>query len=99
MRIALSAQGERLTQDTVRELAQLPGMVLIAGRYEGFDERIVTLGVDRELSVGDFVVSGGELPALTVIDAVARLLPGAQLSHRTVGHDRDIGVRAPFMSA
>jgi tRNA (guanine37-N1)-methyltransferase len=77
VRIALSAQGERLTQARVRELAVLPGMVLIAGRYEGLDERIVTLGVDRELSVGDFVVSGGELPALTLIDAVARLLPGA----------------------
>ena len=77
VRIALSAQGERLTQARVRELAALPGMVLIAGRYEGLDERIVTLGVDRELSVGDFVLSGGELPALTVIDAVARLLPGA----------------------
>jgi len=77
MRIALSAQGERLTQQAVRELAALPGMVLIAGRYEGLDERIITLGVDREVSVGDFVVSGGELPALTVIDAVARLLPGA----------------------
>src|SRR3984885_6378559 len=77
VRIALSAQGERLTQQRVRELAGLPGMVLIAGRYEGLDERIVTLGVDRELLVGDFVVSGGELPALTVIDAVARLLPGA----------------------
>ncbi len=76
-RIVLSAQGERLTQATVRELAALPGMVLIAGRYEGLDERIVTLGADRELSVGDFVVSGGELPALTLIDAVARLLPGA----------------------
>jgi tRNA (guanine37-N1)-methyltransferase len=77
VRIVLSAQGERLTQERVRELATLPGMVLIAGRYEGLDERIVTLGVDRELSMGDFVVSGGELPALTVIDAVARLLPGA----------------------
>src|ERR1700760_4818733 len=77
VRIALSAQGERLDQQRVRELAGLPGMVLIAGRYEGLDERIVALGVDRELSMGDFVVSGGELPALTVIDAVARLLPGA----------------------
>src|ERR1700761_14855 len=76
LRIALSAQGARLDQARVRELAALPGMVLIAGRYEGLDERIVTLGVDREVSVGDFVVSGGELPALTVIDAVARLLPG-----------------------
>jgi tRNA (guanine37-N1)-methyltransferase len=77
VRIALSAHGERLTQQRVRELAALPGMVLIAGRYEGLDERIMALGCDRELSVGDFVVSGGELPALTVIDAVARLLPGA----------------------
>ncbi|HTV78727.1 MAG TPA: tRNA (guanosine(37)-N1)-methyltransferase TrmD [Steroidobacteraceae bacterium] len=77
VRIALSAQGERLDQQCVRELAALPGMVLIAGRYEGLDERIVALGVDRELSVGDFVLSGGELPALAVIDAVARLLPGA----------------------
>ncbi len=77
VRIALSAQGERLTQARVRELAALPGMVLVAGRYEGLDERILTLGIDRELSVGDFVVSGGELPALTLIDAVARLLPGA----------------------
>ena len=77
VRVALSAQGERLTQQRVRELATLPGLVLIAGRYEGLDERIVTLGVDRELSVGDFVVSGGELPALTLIDAMARLLPGA----------------------
>jgi len=77
VRIALSAQGERLTQQRVRELAGLAGVVLIAGRYEGLDERIVTLGVDREVSVGDFVVSGGELPALTLIDAVARLLPGA----------------------
>ena len=56
--------------------ARLPGMVLIAGRYEGVDERVIELGTDREVSVGDYVLSGGELPALTVIDAVARLLPG-----------------------
>ncbi|HTY50391.1 MAG TPA: tRNA (guanosine(37)-N1)-methyltransferase TrmD, partial [Steroidobacteraceae bacterium] len=75
-RICLSAQGERLTQRCVEELAQLPGVLLIAGRYEGLDERVFRLGVDRELSVGDYVLSGGELPALTLIDAVARLLPG-----------------------
>ena len=76
-RIYLSAQGRRLDQRDVRELAALPGFLLVAGRYEGLDERIIRLGVDRELSVGDYVLSGGELPALTVIDAVTRLIPGA----------------------
>jgi tRNA (guanine37-N1)-methyltransferase len=75
-RLYLSAQGERFGQATAQELARLPGMLLIAGRYEGVDERVIELGADRELSVGDYVLSGGELPALTVIDAVARLLPG-----------------------
>jgi len=77
VRICLSAQGEPFTGSTARTLAALPGMLLVAGRYEGIDERVIALGIDRELSVGDYVVSGGELPALTVIDAVARLLPGA----------------------
>jgi len=76
-RVYLSAQGEPFSQALAQELAQLPGMLLIAGRYEGVDERVIELGTDRELSVGDYVLSGGELPALTVIDAVARLLPGA----------------------
>ena len=76
-RIALSAQGELLTQQTVRELAALPGLLLLAGRYEGIDERVLTLTVDRELSIGDYVLSGGELPALVLIDALARLQPGA----------------------
>jgi tRNA (guanine37-N1)-methyltransferase len=61
----------------VARLARLPGMVLIAGRYEGIDERVLELAVDQELSIGDYVVSGGELPALVLIDALARLLPGA----------------------
>jgi len=77
VRVYLSAQGEPLRQETAAELAMLPGLMLIAGRYEGVDERVIELGVDRELSVGDYVLSGGELPALTVIDALARLLPGA----------------------
>ena len=76
-RVYLSAQGERFAQAQARELAGLPGLLLVAGRYEGVDERVVELGIDRELSVGDYVLSGGELPALTVIDALARLLPGA----------------------
>ncbi len=76
-RIYLSAQGEPMGQAMARELAALPGFVLVAGRYEGLDERVIELGIDREVSIGDYVLSGGELPALVVIDAVARLLPGA----------------------
>jgi tRNA (guanine37-N1)-methyltransferase len=76
-RIYLSAQGEPFGQRQAQELAALPGFVLVAGRYEGVDERVMALGIDRELSLGDYVLSGGELPALVVIDAVARLLPGA----------------------
>jgi tRNA (guanine37-N1)-methyltransferase len=76
-RIYLSAQGEPFGQRLAEQLAALPGFVLVAGRYEGLDERALALGIDRELSLGDYVLSGGELPALVVIDAVARLLPGA----------------------
>ena len=76
-RIYLSAQGKPLEQAQARELAALPGFLLVAGRYEGLDERVIELGIDREVSVGDYVLSGGELPALVLIDAVARLLPGA----------------------
>jgi tRNA (guanine37-N1)-methyltransferase len=75
-RVCLSAQGERFTQAVARSLAALPGLLLVAGRYEGLDERVIELGIDRELSIGDYVLSGGEVPALAVIDAVARLLPG-----------------------
>jgi tRNA (guanine37-N1)-methyltransferase len=76
-RVYLSAQGETFCQARAQELAALPGLLLVAGRYEGVDERVVESVIDRELSVGDYVLSGGELPALTVIDALARLLPGA----------------------
>jgi tRNA (guanine37-N1)-methyltransferase len=76
-RIYLSAQGAPLGQALASELAALPGLLLVAGRYEGLDERVVELGIDREVSIGDYVLSGGELPALVLIDAVARLLPGA----------------------
>jgi tRNA (guanine37-N1)-methyltransferase len=86
-RVYLSAQGERFGQAQAQELAGLPGMLLLAGRYEGVDERVIELGIDRELSVGDYVVSGGELPALTVIDAVARLLPGVLGDERSSSED------------
>jgi tRNA (guanine37-N1)-methyltransferase len=62
-------------------------VLLLAGRYEGIDERVVELGIDRELSVGDYVLSGGELPALIVIDAVARLLPGVLNDERSSVED------------
>jgi tRNA (guanine37-N1)-methyltransferase len=74
--VALSAQGRPFDQHRAREFSGLPGMLLVAGRYEGVDQRVLDSLVDEELSVGDYVLSGGELPALVVIDAVARLLPG-----------------------
>jgi tRNA (guanine37-N1)-methyltransferase len=74
--ILLSAQGARFTQAVARELAQLDRIVLISGRYEGVDERVNELFCDRELSIGDYVLSGGELAAAVVVDAVARLIPG-----------------------
>jgi tRNA (guanine37-N1)-methyltransferase len=86
-RICLSAQGELFGAPQARELAVLPGFLLIAGRYEGIDERVMTLGVDRELSIGDYVLSGGELPALVIVDAVARLLPGALGDERSSVED------------
>ncbi len=75
--ILLSPQGERFTDAVARQLAQSPGFVLLAGRYEGVDERLIERRVDRELSIGDYVTSGGELPAMVVMDAVVRLLPGS----------------------
>jgi tRNA (guanine37-N1)-methyltransferase len=75
--ILLSAQGERFTQQVAAELAALERMVLICGRYEGVDERVAEFLADRELSIGDYVLSGGELAAAVVIEAVTRLLPGA----------------------
>ena len=75
--VALSAQGEPLRQSRLPTLLAAPGLVLVAGRYEGFDERVLEIEIDLELSIGDYVLSGGELPALVLIDALARLLPGA----------------------
>ena len=80
--ILLDPAGERLTDRLARELARLPHMALVCGRYEGFDERVRSL-VDLEVSIGDYVLTGGELPALVLVDAVVRLVPGAisQASH------------------
>jgi tRNA (guanine37-N1)-methyltransferase len=75
-RVYLSAQGQPFTQALAKEFSALPGLVLVAGRYEGLDERVIESRIDREVSIGDYVLSGGEFPALCLIDAVARLIPG-----------------------
>lgn len=74
--IYLSPQGQPLTQQRATELAQLDSMVLLCGRYEGIDERIIEMCVDEEISIGDYVLSGGELGAMVLLDAVTRLIPG-----------------------
>ena len=74
--IYLSPQGRKLTQAGVAELAQHQKLILVAGRYEGIDERVIQTDIDEEWSVGDYVLSGGELPAMILIDAVSRLVPG-----------------------
>lgn len=73
----LSPRGRRLDEELVGELSRLPELTLLCGRYEGFDERICEHMATGEISIGDYVVSGGELPAMVVIDAVARRLPGS----------------------
>lgn len=75
--ILMTPQGRTFTQAVAQELAALPRIALVCGRYEGFDERIRAHLATDELSIGDFVLTGGELPALMVIDAVSRLIPGA----------------------
>ncbi|MEI6859372.1 MAG: tRNA (guanosine(37)-N1)-methyltransferase TrmD [Shewanella sp.] len=74
--IYLSPQGRKLTQQGVEELAKSDSLVLVCGRYEGIDERIIQTEVDEEWSIGDYVLSGGELPAMALIDSVSRLVPG-----------------------
>ena len=74
--IGLSPQGKRFDHQYAQRLAALPGFVLVSGRYEGLDERLLECDIDEELSIGDFVLSGGELAAMVVVDAVVRLLPG-----------------------
>lgn len=75
--IYLSPQGRRLDHAGVLELGALPGLILLCGRYEGVDQRLLDTHVDEEISLGDFVLSGGELPAMVLLDAIIRQLPGA----------------------
>lgn len=74
--VYLSPQGQVFDQAMARRFAELPGLVLLAGRYEGIDERLIESHIDAEVSLGDFVLSGGEIAAMAVIDAIVRLLPG-----------------------
>ena len=85
--ILLSPRGRPLTQETALRLAQHPRLILVCGRYEGVDERFRDRYVDEELSIGDYVLTGGELPALVVIDAVTRLLPGVLGCAGSAAHD------------
>ena len=86
-RIYLAADGRAVDQARIAALARLPGLVLVAGRYEGVDERFVECCIDETVSVGDLVLSGGELPALMLIDAVARLLPGTLGCAQSAEHE------------
>lgn len=88
--VLLSAGGTRFDQQTARDLAGLSRIVLLCGRYEGVDERVASGLCDRELSVGDFVLSGGELAAALIVDAVARLLPGV-LGHADSSRNESFG--------
>ena len=85
--VALSPQGERFDQHRARRWAREGSLVLVAGRYEGIDERVMAHEIDEELSLGDFVLSGGEIAALAVVDAVARLVPGVLGDARSAEED------------
>lgn len=85
--VYLSPQGQTLSQNKAEALARETGLILLAGRYEGVDERLLQAQVDEEISIGDYVVSGGELPALVLIDAVSRLLPGVLGHQDSAGQD------------
>ena len=74
--VYMSPQGKTLTQEKVKELSKLPNLAILCGHYEGVDERVIEEIVDEEISVGDYVLTGGELPALIVADSVSRMIPG-----------------------
>lgn len=89
LRVLMSPQGERFTQGLAGELARAERLIIIAGHYEGYDERIREILRPREISIGDYVLTGGEIPAMVVIDAVVRLLPGvlgAEDAHEFESH-------------
>lgn len=85
--LLMSPQGERFDQNWAERLAASPGFVLVCGRYEGIDQRFIDRYVDAEISAGDMVLSGGELPAMMIVDAVARLLDGVLGDQRSAAQD------------
>jgi tRNA (guanine37-N1)-methyltransferase len=85
--VLLTPQGNRLDQKLGREMSGHPHWILICGRYEGMDERVRLAAVDRELSIGDYILSGGEIPALVVIDVISRYIPGFLGSEQSVEED------------
>ncbi len=89
--VYLSPQGRVFDQGEAQRLAALPGMILLAGRYEGIDERLIEAHVDEELSLGDFVLSGGEAAAMAVVDAVVRLLPDVLGDDESAAQDSFMG--------
>ena len=90
--VYLSPQGSQLDQRTVERLAQEPSLVLLCGRYEGVDERLIQAEVDEEISLGDYVISGGELAAMVLLDAIVRQLPGALGSDESAEQDSFSGL-------
>ena len=88
--VLLSAQGRLFDHDAARRLATVPHLVLVAGHYEGVDERVIESDVDEELSIGDYVLTGGELPAMVVVDAVVRLVPGV-IEEGSLAHESHTG--------
>ena len=95
--VLLSAAGKRFTQDTARRFAQQDRLVLICGRYEGVDERVAEHLATDEISIGDFVLSGGELPAAVIVDAVTRLLPGA-LGNEASSQNESFSLESPLFT-
>jgi tRNA (guanine37-N1)-methyltransferase len=82
-----SPQGRRLTHQVARELSSCPGLIIVCGRYEGIDERIRTLCIQDDISIGDFVLSGGEIAAMAIVDSVTRLVPGVLGSEESAEAD------------
>tara|TARA_Y100000758_G_scaffold158277_1_gene112313 strand:+ start:534 stop:1217 length:684 start_codon:yes stop_codon:yes gene_type:complete len=85
--VLLSPQGERINQSIIKKISLSKNVILVCGRYEGVDERFIEEKVDCELSIGDFIVSGGELPALIVLEALLRLIPGVLGDHKSMLND------------
>ncbi len=90
-RVYLSPEGEPWTQSLADEMAKLPHVVLLCGHYEGIDERVRELYIHREISLGDFVLTGGEIPAMAVVDSIVRLIPGVVGNAESVVHESFCG--------